>query len=301
MGCGCSSLKGDDLPNVNSAPTTTTTEPGLEPARRVNTNFSAINYEQDSHGRRLTEYAPDETLKPKSRPDSTAGEPARSSSSPPPQLGRADVDGRASDSNAATTIDMTNLNGTEQPARTAAYPHEASATALKRDAHNNLDGDHDLRLKPYQTIDGGDWDQNQSTQARQQPHLNGVLDDEQSDPTSSLAKDEFATSNDPAALENQESKHNPHRHRPDGLSSNGVVDERKKSWLGRKYSSYQQTKRGQGVSQISDEELKKYTGRDRAELKEWAETQPGIAGGQPAGRIGTDSAQAGSAPHYVVA
>lgn len=36
---------------------------------------------------------------------------------------------------------------------------------------------------------------------------------------------------------------------------------------------------------MTDEDLKKYTGMDRAEFDKWSATTPGVAGGQAAGDI----------------
>ncbi|KAK4225981.1 hypothetical protein QBC38DRAFT_481743 [Podospora fimiseda] len=49
--------------------------------------------------------------------------------------------------------------------------------------------------------------------------------------------------------------------------------------------------------QISDEDMLKFTGKSRAELKEWSKTAPGVAGNQPAGTIAAGPAHgiAGSA------
>lgn len=51
------------------------------------------------------------------------------------------------------------------------------------------------------------------------------------------------------------------------------------------YAKYQDLKRGPSTSQMTDEDLKKYTGMDRAEFDKYAATTPGVAGGQAAGSI----------------
>lgn len=51
------------------------------------------------------------------------------------------------------------------------------------------------------------------------------------------------------------------------------------------YEKYQERKRGPGTSQMSDEDLKKYTGMDRTEFDKYATTTPGVAGGQAAGSL----------------
>lgn len=51
------------------------------------------------------------------------------------------------------------------------------------------------------------------------------------------------------------------------------------------YAKYQEFKRGPSTSQMTDEDLKKYTGMDRAEFDKWAATTPGVAGGQAAGSL----------------
>ncbi|KAM0261423.1 hypothetical protein ACHAQJ_002276 [Trichoderma viride] len=60
------------------------------------------------------------------------------------------------------------------------------------------------------------------------------------------------------------------------------------------YRRYEDKKRGPGVT---DEDILKYTGKTRNQLNTWAETQPGVAGNQPAGKltIGAASGAAGEA------
>ena len=50
------------------------------------------------------------------------------------------------------------------------------------------------------------------------------------------------------------------------------------------YAKYQDLKRGPGNG-LSDEDLKKYTGMDRAEFDKYKATAPGVAGGQRAGAV----------------
>lgn len=59
-------------------------------------------------------------------------------------------------------------------------------------------------------------------------------------------------------------------------------------WLGDKYKQYQNFKHGRnddGSSKISEEDLIKYTGKDKAELDKFAANTPGVAGNQAAGSI----------------
>jgi hypothetical protein len=51
--------------------------------------------------------------------------------------------------------------------------------------------------------------------------------------------------------------------------------------------------RNSRVGDITDDDLKKYTGRTRAEIKEWAAGRQGVGADQPAGRIEA-GAQAGA-------
>lgn len=50
------------------------------------------------------------------------------------------------------------------------------------------------------------------------------------------------------------------------------------------YQRYVDYKTGRNV-QISDEDMKKYTGMTKAELQEWAKDRPGVAGNQAAGKL----------------
>ncbi len=274
MGCGQSSLKGDDVPNVNSQPVTTSAAGGGQPLKKVKTNFSSVDYDQDAQKRRMTEYAPHETPAPireESRDLSAAGQQPHN-------------DDIAPDFKAGSS---------------AAYPHEGAGPAASA-----IDGEPSTTLKPYQTNDGGDWDNDTTAKNSQQPYLNGTQDP--IDPTSNQAKDTFASANDPANALNQQSHHQTTHARPgatehDNLTNiddeqnqnfytpNPDVDDQnpdKKSWLGQKYSSFQTAKNGPGVS---DEDVKKYTGKDRDELNEWARDRPGVGGNQGAGRVDSDS------------
>ena len=59
-------------------------------------------------------------------------------------------------------------------------------------------------------------------------------------------------------------------------------------FLGDKYKAFQNYKNGRntdGSSKISDEDLKKYTGLDKAEMAKFATNTPGVAGNQNAGSI----------------
>ena len=132
-------------------------------------------------------------------------------------------------------------------------------------------------LAPYQTIDG---DEPMSpSEVHKSAAPNGFQDGGPNDPTSTMAKKEFATENDPAVgVKNQvngESYNSP--------SSNdiqaGESGERKKSWLGKKYSQYSDARDGRN-SQISDEDMQKYTGKSKDEITEFMETGEGVGGGQ---------------------
>ena len=286
MGCGSSSLKGDDVPNVNSQPVTAA-PPGAQPMKKVQTNFSDVNYEQDAHKRRMTEYAPHEQPAPapireESR-DDTAQQVAGDAYGQQPQNEHGGILPDRPDQNAGTTTE---------------FPHEGLGSGTKAASDEPVD----TTLKPYQTFDGGDWDQQENNRPSQPqvPYLNGTQDEP--DPTSNYAKDRFATDNDPANPLNQESHHQSqtqqqHQNQnldPSNPNSNAQIPdiqsegdgEHKKSWLGQKYANFQTTKRGSGPS---DENVMKYTGKDKKELGEWARDRPDVGGGQNSGRAGTDN------------
>ncbi|KAM5354165.1 hypothetical protein ACJ41O_000815 [Fusarium nematophilum] len=52
------------------------------------------------------------------------------------------------------------------------------------------------------------------------------------------------------------------------------------------YQRYQAKKRGPG---LSDDDIKKYTGKTREELNTWADTQPGVGKNQLAGKVAMGS------------
>ncbi|KIW63260.1 hypothetical protein PV04_10122 [Phialophora macrospora] len=306
MGCGASKLKGDDLPNVNSQTVTTTTSTSAaQPMRKVRTNFSDVDYEQDGRQRRLTEYAPHETPAPVREEDrdysteQQAGyEYEQQQQQQQYQTGQMAPD--RPDFNAASS---------------AKYPHENDRTGSTAGQ-----GYPDTTLKPYQTLDGGDWDNNNNPNSnpQRQAYLYIHGNQDPNDPTSNQAKDEFASANDPAnpmnqnqdqrgrqATDDHDQDRREYRDRLDSNQPNDDQDfytpnqdgndpqsEHKKSWLGQKYASYQAAKRGPGPS---DEDIMKYTGRDRDELNEWARDRPSVGGNQDAGRVGSDSGLAAGA------
>ncbi|KAK5058766.1 hypothetical protein LTR84_011030 [Exophiala bonariae] len=277
MGCGSSSLKGEDV-DVNAAPT-------MAAPKRVNTNFASVDYSADGgQGRRMTEYAPHETVKSKKSHDGP----------------RSMASGRQSEANDGildTSLPVTNKPLAADPLTTTAgtvtYPHEGTGSAgAVGDATNNVE------LKPYKTNDGWDEDTlgtNTQQQATNTPHINGSTETD-TDPTSLNSKRHFAHENDPASMGNQESprekaSHKQHLNGGTSLTSSttegeGEVNERKKSWLGDKYSKYHAAKHGKNVV-LSDEDLKKYTGKDRAELNEWAQGR-NVGANMPAGRYRDD-------------
>ncbi|EON95817.1 hypothetical protein UCRPA7_8690 [Phaeoacremonium minimum UCRPA7] len=55
------------------------------------------------------------------------------------------------------------------------------------------------------------------------------------------------------------------------------------------YRRYEDAKSGRN-NEISDEDMKKYTGKTRDELNTWAKTAPDVAGNQVAGKIDTGPA-----------
>ena len=58
--------------------------------------------------------------------------------------------------------------------------------------------------------------------------------------------------------------------------------------LGDKYKAFQNFKNGRnadGSSKISDEDLKKHTGKDRVEFDKFAANTPGVGGNQNAGSL----------------
>jgi hypothetical protein len=359
MGCGHSSLKGADVPNLNSQPVEIN-----RPMKKVATNFSDVNYDQDpQQQRRLTEYGPDET--PRQHPPSQQPQEG-GMLAPSPGQGNYDPMGAASPGFGS---------GIGAPGDVG-YPHQGRGID-RNDPNPNLnrpglnddpnDTGNGNALKPYQTTDAGDWDDNDDNYQSQgggqyqdrgaQDYQGSNLNQNQNqnsnnynsdvpnhqyphgsssagaggsgytgdrDPTSSQAKDDFAHLNDPANPMNQEGsryegggQHHQHQHQhgyddDDGSNENENMDypsgrgggdyhhdnagygkgnadnddngnenrnRNSPSWLGQRYASYQAAKQGRGVS---DDDLKKYTGKDRAEFDEWAAQQPGVAGRQAA-------------------
>jgi hypothetical protein len=281
MGCTSSSLKGDDV-NMNSQQVNisqSANEPASQPMKKVRTNFSDVDYDSSAQQRRLTEYAPHEQ--------------------PPPTIREMSHDLSAEQQR------QEHFETTTETYHETHQHHQSSAagtsTAVANDEHGEAHGEH---LKPYQTIDGDEWDkENEAPPISQHHHVgsqegnslsNGYHESttlDTTDPTSASAKDEFARENDPA---------NPHYHHHNNTNNNSthqsptesaeITDsQHKKSWLGQRYADLQSAKRGPGVS---DEDIEKYTGKTREEL----EGMRGIGGEQGAGRVGTDNNLAGSAP-----
>ncbi|KIX97580.1 uncharacterized protein Z520_06357 [Fonsecaea multimorphosa CBS 102226] len=286
MGCGSSRLKGADIPDVNTQTTTITQS---QPIKKVRTNFSDVDYDQDARQRRLTEYAPHEQ---------------------PPPVREESRDFTAEQSSYEQYQQYDN-----RPDRPA-YDTGGSATYANdrtMSGASGLDRDNDATLKPYQTIDGGDWDNQDDQQRRQSSYANGMQDGQ--DPTSDSSKNDFASANDPANRNYQDGSQSAQRESrtqsqadghnnaddqntsPTSYNTNPDIHDddgdHKKSWFGQKYASFQSSKRGTG---LSDEDILKYTGKDRSELNEWAQNRAGVGGNQEAGRIGSDSGLAAGAP-----
>ncbi|KAL6247491.1 hypothetical protein RBB50_005837 [Rhinocladiella similis] len=312
MGCGQSSLKGDDVPDLNSQPVDN------RAIKKVRTNFSDVNYDQDSQQRRMTEYAPNETPRVYppvqehgSEDDGQHLDPTAGSSSRP--LGSGLFGGGSGSGSGANDGADAGLG------RDTSYPHQTGGVVdmgNPNDTRAGHDKNDENALKPYQTFDGTDWDndtfhdQNQGQSQGHQSHnhdqtgdLNGY------DPTSRQAKRDFAEDNDPAT---SHPRHDHSRSHPHGAgegfshhsnNNNGIEDaqnqqtqqqqqQQKSSWLGQKYANFQATKSGTGVN---DEDLRRYTGKDRAEFDEWAESHPGVGARQPA----NDAGYAGSGGGFV--
>nr|KAK5442921.1 hypothetical protein LTR18_005598 [Exophiala xenobiotica] len=327
MGCGHSSLKGADVPNLNSQPVEIN-----RPMKKVATNFSDVNYDQDpQQQRRLTEYGPDETPRqhPPSQQPQGGGMLATS-----PEQGNYDPMGAASPGfgsgiGAGAGVGAPGDAGHAHQGRGIDRSDPNPNPNLNRPGFNDdpNNASNGTALEPYQTTDAGDWDNNNDNY---QSQGGGQYQGQDRDPTSSQAKDDFAHLNDPASPMNQEGsryegggQNHQHQHQhqhgyddnddgnenenmdyPSGGGNyhdnadnddNGNDNEnensnrRSPSWLGQRYASYQAAKQGRGVS---DDDLKKYTGKDRAEFDEWAAQQPGVAGRQLA--MDPQSASGGS-------
>ncbi|KIW14675.1 hypothetical protein PV08_07459 [Exophiala spinifera] len=287
MGCGQSSLKGDDVPHLNSQLVDN------RPIKKIQTNFSDINYDQDpQQQRRMTEYAPNET--PREYPpvlehdsqDAIHEADATTGSTRPPGPGAFGGGSGAGDG----------------LGRDASYPHQSVGDTTRNPIDNHAGGQlgHDVNgndnnaLKPYQTFDGTDWDNDnfqnhdqKQSQGHQQPNHDQTGNPDGYDPTSRQAKREFAHENDPATPHPRSQGADEgigHSGVSSSNNNNGIVDasnpqQHKNSWLGQKYASFQASKSGPGVK---DEDLRRYTGKDRAEFDEWAKTHPGVGARQPA-------------------
>lgn len=193
MGCGSSSLKGEGGSGVDP-----------QPIRKVNTNFSTINYDQsDNKKRRNTEYAPDDTIRNRS---------------------------------------------------------EASGAArISGDRPQDDIGPGGEKLEPYRTAGDGTELKDMSY-----PHENANgpsrTDPDGPDPTTDSAKDKFASDNDPVNNSKGSGMLSPD-------SAGGDAGKgRRTSWLARL--------KPQERKELTDEDLKKHTGMTRAEMDEWAKTQP---------------------------
>ncbi|KAK5034661.1 hypothetical protein LTR13_006317 [Exophiala sideris] len=297
MGCGGSKLKGDDVPNLNSQPVPVN-QPVNQPIKKVNTNFSTIDYDQDAQHRRLTEYAPHETPR---APSLKHDMPVQATEQQQYQY----------QEQWQESSFMTETFGPSGPGPLGStpggggYPHDGlgSQAGLQRAGGPTVDG---AALKPYQTNDPTDWDRDRENGQRRESHHRssnvGAGDQDRDgdrDPTSSRAKDEFAEENDPATQKQHQHHDRNGDDGADGEQNHGRAaaaadsddddDEKKKTWLGQKYASFQSAKQGKGVS---DDDLKAYTGKDRAEFDEWTANQPGVGGRQASGVVGSDGAYA---------
>ncbi|KIW77389.1 hypothetical protein Z517_09835 [Fonsecaea pedrosoi CBS 271.37] len=326
MGCGSSSLKGSDIPNLNSQPTTVTS---AQQIKKIGTNFSDVDYDQNARQRRMTEYAPHEQPPPRMREESRdIGATEQNTVAWEQWQQEYQYDTRPDRPGENSGV-LTGHHGGNDRTMSGSGPAD-------RNNNNNNDGD----LRPYQTMDGGDWDnQDYQRQQRQQSYANGGgMQDGGGDPTSDMAKNAFATANDPANPNYQDGQrggggprysqaegYNPNpnnandndhddgddqqQQQYDGYGrnmstasyANGNPDihddgddtgEPKKGWFSQKFQSFQSSRR---PSEYTDEDLIKYTGKDRTQLRDWAQNRPGVGPNQEAGRVGTDNGLAAGA------
>ncbi|KAK5078446.1 hypothetical protein LTR64_003141 [Lithohypha guttulata] len=258
MGCCQSDLKGEKQEDIdNQAP---------QPIKQVKTNFSTVDYDAAASGRRDTIVAPEE-VRQKSNPLPSLSEKETSSLHP-------------------QSLDSTAVSSTK--------PQVTGDDRISFD--NRIEDQPSLGIESRHIED---------TQTRL------PYEDVTASPTTPTAAHTIGeqlpgTKTYPSGLaccqQRQTHKHNRTEHIIMGLfnkskklpedpsnpilssESGGVTTEdrpRKKSL----YQKYQDLKRGPSTSQLSEEDLKKYTGMDRTEFDKWAATTPGVAGGQAAGSL----------------
>lgn len=153
MGCGSSSLKGDKPDGLAGD------QP--QPIRKVNTNFSTVDYAADNGNkkRRMTEYAPEETIRNKSETSATEPGPASGRVSRPDT--RADDEGPGGEK---IELEPYKSQDTAEAAEMS-YPHENAGAGAAASSSR----------APGEYVNGADGP----------------------DPTSSKAKEQFAEANDP--------------------------------------------------------------------------------------------------------
>lgn len=233
MGCGSSSLKGEGAGGGLSGD-------APQPIRKVNTNFSTIDYEAEvpaNQRRRMTEYAPDETVR--SRSEASGVDPNRSTSidRPPPPIA-----GQTSEGPGGEKLEPYHtINDTKD----MSYPHEMIGSSSQPNAGV--------------AITNGSADHHNNNN-----NIDGLAD--QNDPTTAEAKDRAADRAEP--INNQRTGTNSNSLSPPADGEAGK-ENRRKSWID-KFRS------GKENREISDEEMKKYTGMTNAEMKEYARTGEGV-------------------------
>jgi hypothetical protein len=139
-------------------------------------------------------------------------------------------------------------------------------------------------LEPYHTIDDPSKDakdmsyphENRAAGSSTTPQVNGDMD-----PTSDTAKDNFASANDPANPANQDSSLQP-------PGNDTQQTEKRGSWFGKKFKEYSDAKSGRN-SQISEEDMQKYTGKSKEEIAEMVKEGKGVGRGQQANAVGPGS------------
>jgi hypothetical protein len=135
-------------------------------------------------------------------------------------------------------------------------------------------------LEPYHTIeDNKDIKdmtyphENRAAESSTTPQVNG-----DTDPTTEQAKNQFASTNDPANPINQDTSLQP-------PTDDIQQSEKRGSWFGKKYKEFSDAKSGRN-NQISDEDMQKYTGKTKDEITDMVKEGKGVGRGQQANAVG---------------
>lgn len=197
-----------------------------------------------------------------------------------------------------STVDYDNTDNKKR--RNTEYaPHETAAQESNIEevvahANNGVEQPKDETVEPYHDPDSPTA-QRETVPTRLSDMIderNGVNHDANAgaDPLSAQSKDKFAEQNAPAHNTSTGTDYEGSTLAPDSIPPGGA-GEKKSSMFGKAYKKYSDSRDGRNTN-ISEDDMKKYTGKSKEEMTRYMQEGEGVGGGQ--GANARDSAGPGA-------